>query len=117
MADKYEFLRTYELRMKVWQIIIIIILVVFLFFGALLTQAKKLKKKEVTDKIKYLFPAKYGDQGEHIKNTQKWLNTQLSPPMAQLIPDGIWGPKTETAVYFVTNKNTVSYNEYLTMIS
>ncbi len=103
--------------MKIWQIIIVIILVVFLFFGVILTQAKKLKKKGITANLKQLFPAKYGDTGDHIEDIQRWANANLSPPMAQLDPDGIWGDKTEIAIQFITGKNTVSYNEYLTQIS
>lgn len=57
---------------------------------------------------------KRGDSGPSVKELQRLINTKLQPPLATLVEDGEFGPKTETALLSVFGANTASINQFNT---
>ncbi len=104
--------------MKAWNITIafVVLIIVILAVAYFAQQKKKKREQEKGANIMAKFPAKRGDSGEHIGDIQRWLNTKLNPPMVQLDVDNKWGGITDTAMIFVTKKNTVTYAEYKEMV-
>lgn len=58
------------------------------------------------------FPLKQGSRGNQVKKLQEYINAQNQG--VTLTVDGIYGPKTQQAVYMIFGQNEVSkkvYNE------
>lgn len=65
-----------------------------------------------SEKRPSVFPLKQGSRGEEVKKLQKYINAQNQG--VTLDVDGIYGSKTQSAVYMIFGQNEVSkkvYNE------
>ncbi|MCK9562908.1 MAG: hypothetical protein M0R02_09355 [Bacteroidales bacterium] len=65
-----------------------------------------------SEKHPSVFPLKQGSRGEEVKKLQKYINAQNQG--VTLDVDGIYGSKTQSAVYMIFGQNEVSkkvYNE------
>ncbi|MDR0694935.1 MAG: hypothetical protein LBF81_06520 [Prevotellaceae bacterium] len=82
------------------------------------------RKKQDEETAGIVFPVKYGDRGEHVRKLQQAANEYMrrypttftdTEPLAE---DGIWGEKTEDALYYAFGvSNSVSEEKYKAIIA
>ena len=58
------------------------------------------------------FPLKQGSRGDKVRELQQFLNRRILPPLVALDVDGIFGPKTEAALFQVTGRKQVTEAEF-----
>jgi hypothetical protein len=90
-------------------------------FFALKTKERK-KQDEETSGI--VFPVKYGDRGGHVRKLQQAANEYMRryptafTDIEPLAEDGIWGEKTENALYYAFGvSGSVSEEKYKAIIA
>lgn len=59
-----------------------------------------------------MFPLQKGSRGNEVATLQTYLNSQLPAPVQRLDVDGNFGPLTETALFTVTGKKSVSREHF-----
>jgi hypothetical protein len=62
---------------------------------------------------KSTFPMKYGDRGEPVKQLQQGLNGRFR---ANLVEDGIYGPKTQAALVANNFPQTLEFSNWLEVV-
>ena len=90
-------------------------------FFALKTRERKKQEEETTGIV---FPIKFGDRGEHVLKLQQAANEYIRryptafSDLEPLAEDGIWGEKTENALYYAFGvSSSVSEEKYKAIIA
>jgi hypothetical protein len=110
---------------KQHRIILLVALAVLCVGATLFFAIRKIEKKQDEEITGIVFPIQYGDHGEHVRKLQQAANEYMRryptsfTNMEPLAEDGIWGEKTENALYYAfgVNNSSVSEEKYKAIIS
>lgn len=103
-----------------WLIIIVVVTILAIVSFFIVKKAKQKKETDSTGTSSSgsgsgtttsKFPLKRGSTGDDVKLLQQRLNT-IAPMLIPLSIDGIFGPKTESALYDVVRLKQLTQNQY-----